>query len=66
MATINKAPGKAAEQTPLTGSVKLKVINGRVLHNGAEYVAGKDGKDELTLPAKDAQRLLTAGVVKRA
>lgn len=66
MATINKAPEKAAEQTPLTGNVKLKVINGRVLHNGAEYVAGMDGKDELTLPAKDAQRLLTAGVVKRA
>lgn len=66
MATINKAPGKAAEQTPLTGNVTLKVINGRVIHDGKAYVADMDGKDELTLPAKDAQRLLTAGVVKRA
>lgn len=64
MATANKTSEKAAET--LTGSVKLKVINGRVIHNGAEYVAGMDGKDELTLPAKDAQRLLTAGVVKKA
>lgn len=64
MATANKTSEKAAET--LTGNVKLKVINGRVIHNGAEYVAGMDGKDELTLPAKDAQRLLTAGVVKKA
>ncbi|CAK7026150.1 hypothetical protein [Saezia sanguinis] len=64
MATANKTSEKAAET--LTGSVKLKVINGRVIHDGKEYVAGMDGKDELTLPAKDAQRLLTVGVVKKA